>query len=357
MRRFVGVILIGLLVATAWFAYALYVPYQGFPRDGVFVDVPRGASARTIARLLAVKGVVRSRIAFEALCRWRARRALQAGEYFFDHGANAFQVYQVIAEGRVFEMEVTVPEGLTMYDIADLLAQQGATSRQAFLVAARDPALVRDLAPAAGSLEGFLFPATYRFPHHITAQEIVQEMVQRFHETWQTLPEAGARRSALSGDAVVALASLVERETSVPEERPLVAAVFANRLRRGLPLQCDPTVIYALKLAGKYSGSLDSGDLRFDSAYNTYRHRGLPPGPISNPGEAALRAALNPAQVDYLYFVASGQGGHVFSKTLEEHNRNVARYRRLIAQNAREQNGTGKPGDAPGKKSTAKRSP
>jgi len=357
MRRLVSVILIGLVVVAAWLAYALCVPYQGFPREGVFVDVPHGASARTIGRLLAGKGVVRSRLAFEALSRWRARRVLQAGEYFFDHPVNTFQVHQAIAEGRVFEMEVAVPEGLTMYDIADLLARQGLISRQAFLVAARDPAPVGDLAPAAGSLEGFLFPATYRFPHHVTAQEIVQAMVLRFHETWQTLSEASASRNALSAEAVVALASLVERETSVPEERPLVAAVFANRLRRGLPLQCDPTVIYALKLADKYSGSLDLGDLRFDSPYNTYRHRGLPPGPISNPGEAALRAALNPAQVDYLYFVANGQGGHVFSKTLEEHNRNVARYRRLIAQSAGEQSGASKPGDAPKKKSSSKRLP
>jgi UPF0755 protein len=355
MRRFALLVVLGVVLVAAWIAYALSMPYQGFPREGVYVDVPRGASARTIAGLLAENGVVRSQLAFEALCRWRGR-ALQAGEYFFDHPTTAFEVYQTLAEGRVFELEVTVPEGFTMFDIADLLADEGLTTQQAFLTAARDTTPIRDLAPGAQSLEGFLFPAIYKFPRHIAAQEIAQAMVRRFRETWQTLPAASARANGLSVEGVVALASLVERETSIPDERPLIAAVFTNRLRRGLALQCDPTVIYALQLAGKYRGSLTSPELRFDSPYNTYRRAGLPPGPIANPGEAALRAARAPSRVDYLYFVATGQGGHVFSKTLEEHNRNVTRYRRQLAQNAREQNSASKPGDPLGKKQTRKRS-
>ncbi len=357
MRRFAGIVLAGLVAAGVWLAFALYTPYQGFPREGVYVEVPRGASGKAIARLLAGKEVVRSRLAFEVLCRWRARHALQAGEYFFDRPANAFEVYRVLAEGRVFQAQVTVPEGFTLFDIADLLAREGLTSRQAFLDAARDPAPIRDLAPGARSLEGFLFPATYSFPRHSAAREIVEAMVRRFREALQALPEAGADRNELSLEAVVTLASLVERETSVPAERPIIAGVFTNRLRRRLPLQCDPTVIYALQLAGRYNGSLGSRDLQFDSLYNTYRHPGLPPGPIANPGGAALRAALDPSPVNYLYFVANGQGGHVFSKTLEEHNQNVARYRRLLAQNTREQNGGSRPGEAPEKKPNAKRLP
>ena len=356
MRRLAWVILVGLIAVAAWLVFALYVPYQGFPWEGVYVDVPRGAPGRVIARLLAEKGVVRSRLAFEALCRWRAGRTLQAGEYFFDRPVNAFEVYRAMAEGRVYELQVTVPEGFTMFDIAELLAQQGLAGQQAFLEAARDPAPIRDLAPGARSLEGFLFPATFKFPRHIAPQEIVGVMVRRFRETWQTLPEADATRNGLSADAVVTLASLVERETSLPEERPLIAAVFTNRLRRGLALQCDPTVIYALELANQYTGSLSLSDLNFNSPYNTYRHTGLPPGPIANPGEAALRAALDPSHADYLYFVANGQGGHVFSKTLEEHNRNVARYRRLLAQNARGQNNGSKLGHTPEKKPHTKRS-
>jgi UPF0755 protein len=342
MRRAVWLILLGLALAVGWFVAALYLPYQGFPREGVFVDVPHGASGRAIAHLLAEKGVVRSRIVFEAVCRWRPRCALQAGEYFFDHPVTPSEVFQAMAEGRVYVKTVTVPEGSTKFEIADVMAREGLASRQAFLEGVQDPTPIRDLAPRARGLEGFLFPATYEFPRHITPQEIVGAMVKRFREAWESLPEAARNRHGLPVDAVVTLASLVERETSIPAERPLIAGVFTNRLRRGLPLQCDPTVIYALTLADKYSGSLDAGDLNFDSPYNTYLHPGLPPGPIANPGEASLRAALDPPQVDYFYFVADTHGGHLFSKTLAEHNQNVARYRRLLAQNHQVQNGSQK---------------
>ncbi len=347
MRRAVGLILLGLALAAGWFVAALYLPYQGFPREGVFVDVPRGAPGRAIARLLAEKGVVRSRFAFEALCRWRPRCALQAGEYFFEHPVTPSEVLQAMAEGRVYVKTVTVSEGSTKFEIADVMAREGLASPQAFLEAVQDPTPIRDLAPRARSLEGFLFPATYEFPRHISPQEIAGAMVKRFREAWESLPEAARNRNGLPVDAVVTLASLVERETSIPAERPLISGVFTNRLRRGLPLQCDPTVIYALKLADKYSGSLDASDLNFDSPYNTYLHPGLPPGPIANPGEASLRAALDPPQVDYFYFVADTQGGHFFSKTLAEHNQNVARYRRLLAQNHPALNGGQKLPDAP----------
>ncbi len=343
MKRLFLIILIALIIAAGWFAYALYAPYQGFPQEGVFVDIPHGASGRTIARLLVEKGVVRSRLAFEGLLRWHAGNKLIAGEYFFNRPVTSFDVFETIAEGRVYTQPLVVPEGYNMFDIADLVQKQGfSTTRQEFLDAARDPAWIRDLAPEAKTLEGFLFPATYQFGRHATAQEITRTMVDRFRQTWQSLaataPEAGARPV----EETVTMASLVERETPVRDERPMVAAVFYNRLRRGMALQCDPTVAYALALAGRYSGALDSGDLNFDSPYNTYRHAGLPPGPIANPGEASLRAALAPAPVDYLYFVANTQGGHFFSKTLEEHNRNVVRYRRLLAQNGAQNSSTPK---------------
>jgi UPF0755 protein len=333
MRRFVVLILLGIILAAAWLAYAAYVPYQGFPPQGAYVDVPRGASARTIARLLAQNGVVRSRIGFEALCRWRWQRTLQAGEYFFDRPVTAFDVFQALAEGRIYVVTLVVPEGANKFDIAALVEREGLTNRLAFLEAVNDPTLIRDLAPDARSLEGFLFPATYPFPRRVAPREIVEAMTRRFREAWGSLPESSRNQSGLSVGALVTLASLIERETSVPEERRLIAAVFSNRLGLGRALQCDPTVIYALELADKYNGSLDSGDLNFHSPYNTYLHPGLPPGPIANPGESSLRAALNPAPVDYLYFVANTQGGHFFSRTLQEHNQNVARYRHLIAQN------------------------
>jgi peptidoglycan lytic transglycosylase G len=335
MRRVVIYSLLFLILAAGYFYAAVYRPYQGFPEGGVYVDIPHRASQRTIARLLEKNGVVRSQIAFELLCRARKRRTLEAGEYFFDRPATALQVYDKIASGQVYVKEFMVPEGFTMFDIADLAASEGFLSREDFLAAARDPSPIRDLAPDAPSLEGFLFPATYEFPRHISGKEMTAAMVKKFRQEWASLESADPPAKNHMQD-IVTLASLVERETPRAEERPHVAGVFANRLRIGQPLQCDPTVAYALRLAGDFSGKLQAGDLHFPSPYNTYRNRGLPPGPIANPGEAALRAALDPPPTDDLYFVANTEGGHFFSKTLKEHNQNVARYRRLLqeSQNA-----------------------
>ncbi len=318
---------------------------------GVYVDIPHGASQRTIARLLDDNGVVRNRWVFEVLCRSQKGRTLEAGEYFFDHPVTAFEVYDAIANGRVYVKEFVVPEGFTMFDIAALAESEGFLSRGEFLAAARDPSPIRDIAPDAPTLEGFLFPATYEFPRHVTGKDLTAAMVKRFRQVWIALPAADAAAHRNMQD-VVTLASLVERETPRPEERPHVAGVFENRLRIGQPLQCDPTVVYAMMLAGAYSGKLEGGDLQFASPYNTYRNKGLPPGPIANPGEAALRAALDPPPTDDLYFVANTEGGHFFSKTLEEHNRNVARYRRLL-----EQSQNPPAGGAPPAQSTSKSRP
>jgi len=329
MRKAILTILVALILAAGYFYVALYRPYKGFGSEGVYVDVPRGASQRTISRLLAENGVVRSRIAFELLCRYRKQRTMQAGEYFFDHFVTAFDVYDAIVNGRVYVKEFVIPEGFTMFDIADLAAQNGFLTRDEFLAAARDPSLIHDIAPNALSLEGFLFPATYEFPRHMSGKDMAEAMVKKFRQVWASVEtvNSGAPRNI---QQIVTLASLVERETPLADERPHVAGVFENRLRVGQPLQCDPTVVYALTLAGQYGGKLAGRDLHFSSPYNTYRNKGLPPGPIANPGEAALRAALDPLATDDFYFVANTQGGHFFSKTLKEHNRNVVRYRRLL---------------------------
>jgi UPF0755 protein len=343
MRRLLGLSLFFLILAAGYLCVALYLPYQRFPSGGVYVDIPHGASRRTIARMLSENGVVRSRIAFEALCRARERRTVQAGEYFFDHPVTSFEVFDALANGRVYVKELVVPEGFTMFDIADLAASEGFLGRDEFLAAARDPSYIRDLVPEAPSLEGFLFPATYEFPRHITGKDMTAAMVKRFKQVWSGLPPAAQSTPHKTVQDVVTLASLVERETPRPEERPHVAGVFTNRLRIGQPLQCDPTVVYALALAGKSTGKLDGEDLRFDSPYNTYHNRGLPPGPIANPGEASLQAALAPSPTDDLYFVANTEGGHFFSKTLEEHNQNVARYRHLLEQSQSQASGGAPP--------------
>ena len=339
MRRLILILFAGAAIAAAWILVSIYVPYQGFPTAGVYVDIPRGASPRGIARILAEQGVLRNRWVFAGIARWRPGSKLEAGEYYFDHPVTAPEVFDTIANGRIFVHELVVPEGYSMFDIADLAARGDFTTREDFLAAARDPTPIRDIAPHAPSLEGFLFPATYQFPRHPSGAQMVAAMVERFRREWATL----SVQQAAAPEEVVNLASLVERETPKLEERPLVAGVFANRLRLKLPLQCDPTVVYALELAGEYSGTLDSGDLLFDSPYNTYRRTGLPPGPIANPGEASLRAAMAPAQTDYLYFVANTEGGHFFSKTLAEHNLNVARYRKLLAAERKAAGLTGLP--------------
>jgi UPF0755 protein len=326
MRRVLLFFLLLAILGTAYLFLAVYQPYQGFPSAGVYVDIPHGASLRMIARLLDENGVVRSRWAFEVLCRARKQRTLEAGEYFFDHPVTAIEVYDAIANGQVFVKEFVVPEGFTMFDIAAQAESEGFLSREDFLAAARDPSPIRDIAPDAPSLEGFLFPATYEFPRHVSGKDLTGAMVKRFRQVWSTLPAAAHGNPR----EVVTLASLVERETPRPEERPHVAGVFENRLRIGQPLQCDPTVAYALMLAGIYNGKLDGGDLHFSSPYNTYKNKGLPPGPIANPGEAALRAALDPPPTQDFYFVANTEGGHFFSRTLQQHNENVARYRHLL---------------------------
>ena len=331
MRRALLFLFILAILASGYLYLALYMPYQGFSTEGVYVDIPHGASQRTISRLLAEDGVVRSRYAFEFLARLRNRRTMEAGEYFFNQPVTALQVYDAIVNGRVFVKEFVIPEGFTMFDIADLAAQEGFLTRDEFLAASRDASSIHDLAPDAPSLEGFLFPATYEFPRHMTGKEMTSAMTRKFRQEWLNLSDA-ATTTHPNIQNVVTLASLVERETPRPEERPHVAGVFENRLRIGQPLQCDPTVVYALTLAGIYSGKLSGADLHFSSPYNTYANRGLPPGPIANPGEAALRAAMDPPPTDDLYFVANTEGGHFFSKTLEEHNHNVARYRHLLEE-------------------------
>ena len=335
MRFLVTIILVLVLAAAgaaAWFWVCIAQPYRQFPSEGVFVDLPRGASSRAAARLLWQNGVIRSATAFEIYARRHPRRRLQAGEYFFDHPITGHDVFWQIADGHVWEQPFTVREGETMFDIArELEAGKFMTANQ-FLAAAQDPQHVRDIAPHVKTLEGFLFPATYQLPRHPVPAELTAEMVRKFREEWTRIAASSpiAPGSGLT-EHVVTLASLVERETPKPEERPLVAGAFENRLHKNMRLQCDPTVIYALEQIGQYKGTLTGDDLHFNSPYNTYANAGLPPGPIGNPGEASLRAAIAPAQTDYLYFVANTQGGHFFAATLEEHNRNVTKYRRLLA--------------------------
>jgi len=255
--------------------------------------------------------------------------SLKAGEYKFDSPANALAVRRRILRGDVYVRTVQVPEGYNIYDIAAVVEQAGLGSAADFVTAAKgDLFLIKDIDPIATSLEGYLFPDTYHFTRIDTAHEIVAGMVHHFRQEAQKI---GLLRQ---GDVhrLMTVASIVEKETAVPEERPLVASVYDNRLARNMMLGADPSVVYAALLAGRYRGTIYQSDLQFDSPYNTYKYAGLPPGPIANPGAASLEAAMNPAQTDYLFFVSNNNGHHRFSRTAEEHERNVAAYRRAVAQ-------------------------
>ena len=305
--------------AAAWF---VFVPFG--PSQPTLVEILPGSSTVRIARQLQAAGIVRSQYAFDAM-RWLRHGTLKAGDYRFDHPEAVTEVYDHIRRGDVYTISVTVPEGANIFDIAARLQQAGFGPSQKFVdVALQQAALIADLDPQAKTLEGYLFPDTYRIGPKEDMPQIAATMVKRFR--------AAAAQIGLKQDvhSVVTLASLVERETAVDGERPLVASVFQNRLEKQMPLMTDPSVIYGLQLQGSWRGSIYASDLQRDTPYNTYLHAGLPPGPVANPGIKALRAAMAPAQTDYLYFVASGknpQGKSLFASTLEEHNRNVAGYR------------------------------
>lgn len=314
-------------VAGGLFYVRFNEPYQGYAGGEQFVEVNAGEGTAVIGRKLVDAGVVRDRSAFRAaLWLTGAAKRLQAGEYRFDRPMTATEVVNKIARGEVYLRAITFPEGLTLIEMAHIFESRGFGKASAFLTAARNAALIHDLDPSAHNLEGYLFPETYNLSRRAGAVELVKMMVARFHEVFTPDLRDAARERGLSVRQAVTLASLVEKETSRPEERPTVAAVYMRRWRIGMPLQADPTVIYALVLAGRYAGNITKEGLAIDSPYNTYRYPGLPPGPIASPGKGALEAAVNPAAVDYLYFVSRNDGSHEFARTLDEHNHNVYRY-------------------------------
>jgi UPF0755 protein len=300
----------------------------------VIVEIAAGSGAQGVAATLADSGILRSRWPF--LIRHFSqypRAKLKAGEYRFEGDVSIEDAYGKLARGDVFYHALTIPEGYNLFDVADVVEQSGLVKAKDFVAAAHNAALIADIAPHAQSLEGFLFPDTYRFALHTDAQTMVQTMVTRFRQVFSTLTK-GEPLPPGRVLQLVTLASLVEKETGKSPERPLVAGVFQNRITLGMPLQCDPTVVYAAILERAYRGRIYASDLRRASPYNTYVNRGLPPGPVANPGLAALEAAVRPAHTEFLYFVADTEGGHIFSRTLAEHQRHVQAYRRKTSAHA-----------------------
>jgi UPF0755 protein len=319
------------LVGAAAAGYLFYgragEPYRGYSGAEQFVEIPQGAGSRVIGERLVESGVIRDFNTYR-LELWLSGqgRHLKAGEYRFDRPMTPLDVIDKIARGDVYVITVTFPEGLSIAEMAKIFEAHGLGTAASFVKASKDAAPIHDLDPAAKDLEGYLFPETYALPRNADAAKLVRLMTGRFdHIFGPELRQAAAARNLTVRQAVT-LASIVEKETAKAEERPLVSAVYTTRLRIGMPLQCDPTVIYALTKAGRYNGNIHKEDLQFDSPYNTYRYPGLPPGPIASPGRASLEAAVHPADADYLYFVSRNDGSHEFAKTLDEHNRNVQKY-------------------------------
>jgi UPF0755 protein len=311
------------VIAAGLAGFFVYMPYG--PSSETFVDIAPGTGTVAIAQELQKAGVVRSALAFEAMKEIHGG-TLKAGEYRFDHPASVGEVYARMQRGDVFTITLVIPEGYNIFDVANAVQAVGLGKRDDFLKAEMQHAeLVKAWSPHAESVEGFLFPDTYKFGRHATPVQMLTAMVRRFG--------AVAGKLGMSGSDVereVTMASLVEREVHLDAERPMIAGVFENRLALGMPLQTDPAVQYASLLRGTWTGVIHQSELQSDSAYNTYTHAGLPPGPICNPGVAALKAALHPAKTDYLYFVADANGATKFSTTIAEHNGQVAEYRKAV---------------------------
>lgn len=342
--------LIVVLGTAGWLAWVLMTPVESSGQ--IFVMLRPGYSTHRIAAELKKAGIIRSERAFILWHYYHHGRSLKAGEYLFDKPSNIIEIQKRLRRGDVYFHTVVVPEGFTMFDIARAIEDAGLGPADEFLkVAQSDTALISDFAPGAKSLEGYLFPDTYEFSRMMTMQEMAAAMVKQFRQVGHQIglipptdessqaklsivedPAPGTPQAGVPGDVerTVIMASIVEKETAVPEERPMVASVYYNRLAKNIALDADPSIIYAELLAGTYQGALHHADMQFHSPYNTYRNAGLPPGPIGNPGRSALEAAMHPAQSDYFYFVADAQGHHRFARTIDEHNKNVVAYRKAM---------------------------
>ncbi len=326
--KFLAILMLLLVIAAAIAGGVIYLPYG--PSVETFVDIAPGTGTEAIAAELEKSGVVRSQYGFDLL-RLIKGKTLKAGEYRFDHPVPMTEVYERLVHGDIYTRALTIPEGFNIFDIAQAVEAAGFGSRDAFLAAERQHvelilAWQQPGDPQPESLEGYLFPDTYQFSRHVTPVQILSAMVRRFHQETAQL--------GLTTDVArtVTMASLIEKEVSHDAERPLVAGVFVNRLAKKIPLATDPTVIYAALLENRWRGTIYASDLQSPSLYNTYKHTGLPPGPICNPGLAALRAAMRPARTDYLYFVSDAAGHSRFSATLKEHSAQVEAYRQAQKQ-------------------------
>jgi UPF0755 protein len=306
-----------------YFGYFLMSPAGFDQKEEIFI-VKKGSGLKSVSSELERRKLIKSGdlFMFWALLKGGARD-IKAGEYSLNQSMSPVRIVTMLASGAVKTHPLTIPEGLTADQIADILAQNGLVDKSAFIALALDKNLAAFYHIDGPSLEGYLFPDTYLLSRDRGAREVIDIMVKRFWHIFNNLEKD--QKPPLSLREIVTLASIVEKETGLAEERPLIASVFLNRLKKRMRLESDPTVIYGLK---DFDGNLTKKDLQSPNPYNTYRHRGLPPGPIANPGSDSLNAVLNPVRTEYLYFVSKNDGSHHFSTTLKEHNRAVVRYQK-----------------------------
>ncbi len=313
-------LLILCVVVMVWLFYPIELESK------VLIDIPPGMEVESIGQRLSEKGLLRTPLSLYII-HALYRKKLRAGEYEFRGWVSPFEVYETIASGKVKLYRVVIPEGSDLFDIAEILSKNSIVGREEFLEFAMKDTFPKSRGLELPTVEGLLFPDTYMFAKDTKPERIVEVMYENFLRKTKDLRDI-LRYKELSFEEWLTIASMIEKETALREEKPIIAAVIYNRLKKGMLLQIDPTVIYALKLRGLWRGKLYPSHMAIDNPYNTYRFHGLPPSPICNPGLDSLRAALAPAEVDYLYFVADGKGGHIFSRTYKEHLRNVRNLRR-----------------------------
>ncbi len=330
MKRFFIILLLFILIMVIILGIDVFnkisKPYKGYNKE-IRIHVAKGSSVKKIARLLYQNKVITNKTYFVLYYRlFFSKLPFQSGEYLFNSPFTMKQIIEKLNKGKVILYKITVKEGLIIKEVAEFLQTDHKIDAQQFLIACQRIDLINRLDKKAENLEGYIFPETYFIPRSTNAAELVELMVKRFKSKFSQSFHWRARDINMTIRQVVILASLIEKETAARDERFLISSVFHNRLRIGMPLACDPTIIYALKREDKYRGKLGWKELKFDSPYNTRLHKGLPPGPICNPGFDSIEAALYPATSNYLYFVAKNDKYHHFSKTLKEHNWAVRKY-------------------------------
>ena len=328
MKKLIFSIIIFCIVIAAIFILNFYsyciTPYGNTPVD-ITINIPDGTNFKKVSFLLAEKNIIRKSIRFNLLAKLKnAEHKIKTGEYCMTMPISPVEVLDKLIKGEVIIHSVTIPEGKNIFDVAKIMEEAGLGSASGTLEKMKDPEFIKSLGIKEESLEGFLFPDTYHFSRKTVPEKILRIMVARHNRIINTKIKKDAEQKGMTIKEVIILASLVEKETAQVFEKPLIAAVFLNRLKKGMRLECDPTVIYGVKLNDpNFNTRLRTKQLREETPYNTYRIFGLPKGPICNPGLGSIQAVLNPAETDYLYFVSKNNGVHQFSATLREHNQAV----------------------------------